>query len=309
MNQEVILKIRDAALAHLLDRSIPFKVRWAIRTLKTTSQNFDVVKNIDFMEANILTRLANGAPGQRIQNQLGKVFRRCRALGDINRFEVFKGHLIAAEKQGANLNGVYFYETFDNMDEDLIWSQTGAVVEQVKGLVGDVWLNSGTLLGSVREGGLIGHDDDIDLAVMLDANCAKTAAQAWIRAFRALQDAGLDPRATLRNPRVFKFKGNEVKIDLFPAWMEDGKIWIYPHSAGELGQAELYPLGTCQKSGLPIPANPEAFLELNYGKGWKVPDPAFEFNWHRANKKYAEFGEALTVDGLEWADRERKENG
>ncbi len=84
-----------------------------------------------------------------------------------------------------------------------------------------------------------------------------------------------------------------MNIDVFPAWLEGDKLYVYPHTSGELGKTDLLPLAACKTTGLPIPRDAEAMLEVNYGKGWRTPDPGFRFDWTVANKKFAAFWDAL----------------
>lgn len=300
-DQERMVAIRDAARAHLLDRDIAFNTRRAKRTLAQIAERIRIRKSIAYLEANVLTRIAIGAPPRRVQNELNKLFQNCIETGQSTRFEDFKETLRLAGERGANVEGISYPVSFEHLDEDLVWHQTTEVMQQIKEVLGDVWLNSGTLLGSVRDNGLIRHDNDVDLAVMLGAHTQETAAAAWVEAYRALHKAGMTLRAPSRNLRVFKVQGNAVKVDLFPAWIEHGNVWVYPHTAGELSQGALYPLGSCGKTGLAVPNDPVAFLELNYGAGWKVPDPSFSFPWNRANKNFETFRDVIHGDDVNWS--------
>ncbi len=49
----------------------------------------------------------------------------------------------------------------------------------------------------------------------------------------------------------------------------------------------------CELTGHTLPANPEKMLEVNYGEGWRHPDPLFKFPWASANKAFAPFLEEL----------------
>ncbi|MGB5863990.1 MAG: hypothetical protein WBG95_06785, partial [Sulfitobacter sp.] len=80
-----------------------------------------------------------------------------------------------------------------------------------------------------------------------------------------------------------------VEIDLFPAWIEKDRVYVYPHTYGELHRDEVFPLKPCPVTGQAIPAEPEKMLAVNYGPSWDVPNPVFKFEWGRASKKFAKF--------------------
>ena len=42
-----------------------------------------------------------------------------------------------------------------------------------------------------------------------------------------------------------------------------------------------------------MPHDPERLLSLNYGEGWRVPDPLFQFDWPGARERFATFVELL----------------
>ena len=86
-------------------------------------------------------------------------------------------------------------------------------------------------------------------------------------------------------------------VDLFPAWVAKGKVHVYPHTCGDLTEDQVFPLQPCETTGLPIPKEPEAMLAVNYGEGWKHPDPGFAFNWSLANRRFAAFKSALDSTG------------
>lgn len=85
-------------------------------------------------------------------------------------------------------------------------------------------------------------------------------------------------------------------IDLFPAWIAEGKLHVYPHTCGDLPRDALLPLASCPVTGLPIPAQAQSILTNNYGEGWRSPDPGFSFPWNRANRRFQHFISALGSD-------------
>ena len=69
---------------------------------------------------------------------------------------------------GAELpNGHDYGGSLGQHNRAALWQGVSDVMEMLKGLGLTVLQNSGTLLGAVREGDLLGHDDNIDLAVLI----------------------------------------------------------------------------------------------------------------------------------------------
>ncbi len=188
----------------------------------------------------------------------------------------------------------YHDVNFAHLDHGGVWQQVDHHLSVLRAAGYEAFLNSGTLLGMVRDARLIDHDDDIDLAIMLRATDMRDAAVEW----RGMQDvlSALDLLESTVDgmPGIYKLRpAGNVQIDLFPAWAQDGRVFVYPHTHGALAIEELLPLRPCKLTGQALPAMPERLLEANYGAGWRKPDPLFKFPWGEANKSFAPFLERL----------------
>lgn len=186
----------------------------------------------------------------------------------------------------------------DSRDPDALWRAVADLTAHFGELGHPVLVNSGTLLGLVRDGTVLGHDDDVDLMVVLgrdDSPDAAGAAREWrdLRAHAA--EAGLlDREFERRRPghcRVVTADG--LKIDLFPAWQGGDRMFVWPHTYGEVAAADVLPpeqrrIGT-QGPVVLLPRRPELLLEANYGPGWREPDPTYRFDWDRAHERFAGF--------------------
>ncbi|MFA5582175.1 MAG: adenylyltransferase/cytidyltransferase family protein [Paracoccaceae bacterium] len=137
-----------------------------------------------------------------------------------------------------------FSQSFGTGDRGVILAQSGAVIERLSayGLV--VFANSGTLLGLVREGTLLAHDNDIDFAVLLNAESADDAAQEWLALTdRMISDGLAAQRSTWSGVTLKLQQIGGFGADLFPAWCDaKGRLYIYPHTPGTLSRDALLPL-------------------------------------------------------------------
>ena len=178
-------------------------------------------------------------------------------------------------------------------DETAVWREVGAVMSAIRDLGHATFVNSGTLLGLVREGAVIEDDNDVDLAVLLSSSSVRDVAAEWNALRTRLGEVGLLREGFdnfgKHHCKVFVHGG--VSVDLFPAWIADDRVFVWPHTYGELPTAALLPLEQREVAGssVALPCDPEPMLELNYGPGWRTPDPIWRFDWAGANKRFAEF--------------------
>ena len=250
----------------------------------------------DVLEARIALCLAaqiRPALTVRMINNLRKLRKK---EGRLQAFDAFEAFFKEALGEKRLTNHGYQSANFSDMDHALLWERVAAHISVLKERGYEVFLNSGTLLGVVRDQKLIDHDDDIDLAVILTADGPEAAAQEWRALTEEIRGLGLLDEAAFENPAIIKLmRIDDVQVDLFPTWISEDQVFLYPHTAGELTRADLLPLATCSVSGNPIPAAAEKMLALNYGAGWQTPDPYFKFPWVRANRRFAAFREALSA--------------
>ena len=141
-----------------------------------------------------------------------------------------------------------------------------------------VFLDSGTLLGLVRDGKLIEHDNDIDLGIVLDATTEVKAANEWNALADQMEKLGILDERTGRNHGLIRLTPVAgFTVDLFPTWIVKKKVHVFPHTYGVLTADDLLPFGTCKVTGLNIPAEPEKMLDVNYGPQWREKDPLWKF--------------------------------
>ena len=187
-----------------------------------------------------------------------------------------------------------------------MWAGVDTLVRQLAELGYECFVTSGTLLGLVREGQLIGYDDDLDLAVILHASSPPDVAVEWVTLRHRLAEAGL-LSAWFESTQHLHCKArlaSGVAVDLFPAWRSGtGRVSVWPYSNGGLLDDDLLPLQRFDtgRVDVALPRRPEKVLASNYGPDWRTPDPTWRFDWLAAKRLFPDFCTAMAAA---WEDRE-----
>ncbi|CAM3666591.1 hypothetical protein GCM10007368_22200 [Isoptericola cucumis] len=155
-----------------------------------------------------------------------------------------------------------------------------------------IYMVGGSLLGAMRNGGMLPHDDDIDFAFLSEARTDLEAGQVSYDLQRKLADAGFTAIVlSLAQLQVTFFTDDgetDHYIDIFTGYHTEDGLYNQPFALrGELPRETLVPVSTMRIDGvdLPAPASPEAWLEFAYGPSWRVPDPSFVFVSPRSTRR------------------------
>lgn len=151
------------------------------------------------------------------------------------------------------------------------------------------FINSGTLLGFVRERQLIGHDDDLDLGVLLHGKDEAEVSRSWIKAVNLM--AKNFPLVKKSNEIATIKIQDGVEVDLFPAWVLGDRLFVYPYCNGALQMEAILPIKEQLWQGctVSLPQDPESLLEINYGRNWRTPDKTWRFDWKQAGIAFESF--------------------
>ena len=142
-----------------------------------------------------------------------------------------------------------------------------------------LFITYGTLLGMIRDGGLIPHDDDFDVAYLSPGATPSEVRDDTAEVVRALAVAGFEVHVG-RTMRAMTHAADAVPlpIDILPCWFEAGMFWGYSRPI-ELGRNDIEPFQQLQFGGFQLlaPRRAELFLERHYGSSWIHPDPTFRY--------------------------------
>lgn len=183
----------------------------------------------------------------------------------------------------------------------------------------------GTLLGAVRAGGLLPHDDDADIAYLSRHTSPADVAIEAFHLGHALTAAGYEVKRHSATHMQLLFNDGPVPyyIDVFTAFFTpDGQINQPFHVRGAMREDQMLPFGTVAIAGtqFPAPADTEHWLTINYDENWRTPIPGFQlhtpegtrrrfdgwfgaFNLHRDfwDEFFAAPAEERTHDEAAWA--------
>jgi len=147
----------------------------------------------------------------------------------------------------------------------------------------------GFVLGVLRSGDFIPHDDDIDVVVAFPRGAEPRRLSDLLARVREHLEA--------KGYRIAGDHFNHVHVgradwphvfDVFVGFAEGDRVSWFPSARGGLALAQVFPTRDVVSHGVacPFPALPEQYLEVTYGPRWREPDSHFMHPWDR--QQYAD---------------------
>lgn len=163
------------------------------------------------------------------------------------------GRTLAIDKAGRLAR---VFEQSDAGERGLLVDTVARALEDLRGPGGaEAFLAFGCLLGAVRDGRMIGHDKDADVAVLCPSPYPVDVARQSFRLERLMASRGWRTgRMSAGNFKVYIDlpDGSAVGIDTFSAWYDlDGRFHLMPNVRARLPVQHLLPVGVRRaRSGL-----------------------------------------------------------
>lgn len=172
--------------------------------------------------------------------------------------------------------------------QERILANTEELVRLLENLGLRPFIVGGTLLGAVREGSLLVHDDDADIAYLSRHTDPADVAREGFAVGHNLTSLGYEVvrHSATHMQILFRDVKGEVDhyIDVFGAFFSEGGYINQPfHVRGTMREDQILPFNTISISrhSFPVPADVDRWLTINYDKEWQTPIPGYRLSTPR----------------------------
>lgn len=159
------------------------------------------------------------------------------------------------------------------------------VIVRLREMNNIAFIGYGTLLGLVRDGDFMPHDDDADIILILDRQPGETMEHIMGRFEECLAATGFSVHGDYPNHRHVGDPSSPRVIDVFLAIKDGETLSFNPAMIANFSADLVLPLGETVFWGETtiIPARPLMFLEMMYGPDWRTPIKNFTHRWVKLN--------------------------
>lgn len=170
---------------------------------------------------------------------------------------------------------------FWSLHEKSRYLQFGKELAEVLEAAGaQVCFGFGAVLGFVRTGDFIQHDDDLDLLVAFDRASMPTIGAGLRFVEERLRCAGYRVEGDFFSHRWISLPGG-LRLDIFVGLVEGQQVSFYPARRNAYQVDDVFPP---QEVGfhdieVPMPKNIVTYLNKTYGPNWRIPNSSFGHSW------------------------------
>ncbi len=198
-----------------------------------------------------------------------------------------------------------------SLDEE--WqSAVGELYESARALIAaefghDLFITYGTLLGAVREGGFLAHDNDYDASYVSAATTGPEAADEAVEVAKMLIARGFRVGAMGSGLHVVDPARPGHRIDVFHVYFDVDGVLQHPFGyagATQVTRADWQGTRSMELAGRPVlvPVCAEQLLETLYGEDWRRPKTGFQWSVEKRGNDRTGVMTPSRVTDVYWTD-------